>query len=545
MDKKKGLLPILLCAGLIVACIVMIIVIFTRSGKGKEDTSSVQTSVETSTDTEPSGGPDAQNEPSDKNTDDSSSTKDPAESNDAAGSTAAQNDPAGNTDTSDSAAPEKQEQPAFSDPSGIADATDEAPLSLFEFCNDPSLYEWAESFQDAVPEKMTAIMLGEGPVYMEFTDPELILATAEAISTVKIGGLSSENPDNVADAGGWAYYFKKKGSRDVSFSFVLNTFNWNGSAYHNINSWGDLPEVNEVLLKIGNPQTQYIYAEDDGFYTKYLETWDTDWKEEVGVSGGILIYPDPDSDDTYVSIGRVSAEETDANHFLTTTLKEYLMSTAEEDGMTVQSGGTVVNYAVGKKEYPAMMYTIRDENGNATEMLNVVRTEKEDLTGDICLIRFCAAYGTDSPTEQKNAMKALDMALKEFYFHYRAYQKQEVQPGSTLVEFCNDARLTRWFDEFENHLPRELVYTSDRWHVISDPDAIYAVTEALKTVTIGDVSSKHVGGSGRQIFDYEYDYGDGQSFMFFQDTFDWDGESYDVLDWGDLDDIDILALAEE
>ena len=64
------------------------------------------------------------------------------------------------------------------------------------------------------------------------------------------------------------------------------------------------------------------------------------------------------------------------------------------------------------------------------------------------------------------------------------------------------------------------------------------VLKALKTVRIGDISEKHVGGSGRKIYDFiDTDTGDLQSFTFFEDTFNLDGESYDVLDWGELDDI--------
>ena len=114
----------------------------------------------------------------------------------------------------------------------------------------------------------------------------------------------------------------------------------------------------------------------------------------------------------------------------------------------------------------------------------------------------------------------------------------EVKPDNLLPEFCNSEALDAWFEECEKVLPEQLILTTDSWHEVDDPDTIRKVLEALKTVRIGGVSDAHVGGSGRRIYDFMDPDNGSISFMFFQDTFDWGMESYDVLDWGTLKDLD-------
>ena len=68
-----------------------------------------------------------------------------------------------------------------------------------------------------------------------------------------------------------------------------------------------------------------------------------------------------------------------------------------------------------------------------------------------------------------------------------------------------------------------------------DPDEIRRALDALQTVKIGDVSAERVGASGRRFYDFTYsDTGADQKFEFYENTFFWDGQSYDVLDWGEL-----------
>ena len=132
----------------------------------------------------------------------------------------------------------------------------------------------------------------------------------------------------------------------------------------------------------------------------------------------------------------------------------------------------------------------------------------------------------------------MNAAAKDFHLAHMVYEQGDVKPDSPLLTFCNDEGLNAWFEKAEERLPDELVVTTDSWHAIEDPETIRAVLEALKTVRIGNESTEIVGGSGRQIYDFmDHDSGNPMSFMFFQDQFDYEGVNYDVLDWGDLDDL--------
>ena len=87
-------------------------------------------------------------------------------------------------------------------------------------------------------------------------------------------------------------------------------------------------------------------------------------------------------------------------------------------------------------------------------------------------------------------------------------------------------------------------YDEENWYIIEDPETVRSVLEALGTVRIGGVSKAQVGGEGRQLYDFtDKDSGSTMSFWFFRDTFYSNGESYDVLDWGDLKDIDLKKAA--
>lgn len=111
--------------------------------------------------------------------------------------------------------------------------------------------------------------------------------------------------------------------------------------------------------------------------------------------------------------------------------------------------------------------------------------------------------------------------------------------GQLLPDFCNDDDLREWFENIEDNLPDTLVYTSDRWYHIEDPELIREVLDALKQVRIGDVSTEIVGASGRQVFEFIYEDGESVTFSFFQDQIKWGraADNHDVLDWGGLDEL--------
>ncbi len=393
---------------------------------------------------------------------------------------------------------------------------------------------------------MNYVIFGIGPVYMEFEDPTLILLTAKALQTVTIDGVSEKDPDMVSDAGGDGYSFIMADGTVYSFSFVMGCFHWNGGEYHNVSSFGFLPQVNELLSGIGNPQFEYIYAPDDGFYTECLETYTTDWQDEDGLGGGLGIYLGETGKAPYIRICRCRAGGASPKEFLKGDLDASIRSAIEAEGGTLLNSEETSRSTRRQKNLPGILYTIQTADGTGLSLLNLILPEEDDLLKEEIPVRFCAVYDPSVSGEEKAVLTALDAALDGFYLTYAAYDQKDVQPGSPLLDFCNDDRLRTWADRFYTTPPDELLYTSDSWHVISDPEKIRAVFEALKTVRIGGVSDAHVGGSGRQIFDFIFhDSGEGPTFAFFVDTFDWNGESYDVLDWGDLAGMDLIGMADK
>ena len=117
--------------------------------------------------------------------------------------------------------------------------------------------------------------------------------------------------------------------------------------------------------------------------------------------------------------------------------------------------------------------------------------------------------------------------------------------GLPLVEALNDEELTAWFEATEKKLPEELIYTADRWHIISDPANIRLIIDALKTVKIGGTTDEVVGAADRQVFDFEDEEGVTMSIMFNMNILRWKNEKYEVVDWGDLAELDLLGMAEE
>lgn len=416
--------------------------------------------------------------------------------------------------------------------------TSEPSVPLREFCADADLDAWFDNIEENTPVRMYYTVYSIAPVEMEFTDRDLILRTAEALQTVMIDGPSDENPDNVNDASGDGYYFEMEDGSKRSFAFIMKCFQWNRGGYHDVTSYGKLKAMNEELARIGNPQLEYVYAPDNGFYTQMLETCSTAWLEEDGVGGGLYIYNEKDGDIPYVEICRLSStEEPDA--FIAGELDRYMRAMIEEAGGVLTDEVKTQTYSTfHKKDLPSALYTAQmpDEQGGGTlNFYNVILKDKDDLLGDPCLIRICAAYrGGDERQEQK-IKEMLRIAVDEFVYKQKIFEKKDVQPGNTLLDFLNDDRISAWYAGIDGHFPDMLFYTTSSWELIEDPEEIRKTLEALMTVRIGGLSDKHVGASGRRIYDFtNTETGEGMEFEFYQDTFYWNGKSYDVVDWGKL-----------
>ena len=433
--------------------------------------------------------------------------------------------------------------------------------SLIEFCADEEVTAWFNSLDENPPVEMQYWVYGEGPYGMEFLDPELIMQTAKALKTVRIGDSADFDPDSICDAGGSGYYFVMADGSKMNFSFIMNTFQWNKSGYYMVDSYGDLDDISVVLEQIGNPQYQYIYSEDDGFYTKVLETYTTDWQDEEDFFGGLRIYLGEAGEPPFISIARCDTDDPDADYFLYVETDERLAEELSSHGWTLGGTGEYKDFEFRKTTLPGVEYSVTASDGTELALIVLAMETKDSLLRQDRLVRFCIVYPrTDEPEVQKTptpgiistgsgtltqrVMEALDEAVNEFHLKAMYYKQDEVQPNNTLLDFCNDDALRAWFDQAEKNPPLQLVYNAESWYEITDPDAILTVLSALKTVKIGDVSSAHVGGSDRQIFDFIDEAGNPMSFMFFSNVFDWGNESYDVLDWGDLENLDLKKLAD-
>ena len=300
-----------------------------------------------------------------------------------------------------------------------------ADKSLREFCEDEELNDWFDSIEENVPVKLTYIIYGEAPISMEFTAPELILKTAKALETVEIDGLSEENPDYVSDAGGSGYYFDMEDGTSRSFTFVLGCFRWKDSEWHDVATYGELRDVGEELAKIGNPEHVYVYAEDRGFYTKTLETYETAWQPEDGVAGGMFIYIGEVGAAPYVEICRCNSEA-DPETFLTGELDERMRSEIEISGASLLDVSDVNTYTANKKELPCVLYTAevpKEQGEGRICYLNLVMQEEDDdAAGGTRLIRFCAVYRESDQEEESeeraDTLRALEEAVEEFYYKY-------------------------------------------------------------------------------------------------------------------------------
>ena len=420
-----------------------------------------------------------------------------------------------------------------------------AARSLQDFCSDEELNAWFNSLENDPPVKLSYVIFGEAPVTMEFTDSDLIRRTAEALQTVKIGGESEDDPDNTADGGGSGYYFTGSDGSQIGFTFMLGSFRWKGGTWHDVENWGELSAVSTELNRIGNPPYVHVYSQDEGFYTRCRENCVTVWRDESSWDGGLTIYDREENKLPYIQICRTDGDAKDPENYLMDELADQMTQEIEAAGGSVLKAGDLKEYAVGGKHLPGILYTVSTREYGIHQLLVLVMKKADSKTREDRLIRLCAAYTEEDSEEQKTAGKMLNAAVQDFVLKYMYQEeKKEVQAGSLLLDFCNDDDLRKWFEDAEKKLPDELIYMADTWYTITDPDMIRKTLEAIQTVKIGGVSDAHVGGSGRQIFTfYDHETDDSHDFMFFQSTFDWNNESYDVIDWGSLDDLDLREAA--
>ena len=505
--RRKGIAlaaAVLLAAGLLTAC------------SGTEQADSTGTEIKTDS----SGGTSAEPD------------KDPGAA-----------EPAETPDPTKDQTKEPTEAPEGKAESGT-DGGDEGIRSLQEFCDDDEVDAWFAQIKDEPPAKLTYWIYGEGPFSMEFTDEDLIMEAADALQTVTIDGLSEENPDLVEDAGGIGYYFEMEDGTTMGFSFMMGTFQWNDSEYHDVASLGDLGEVNEKLEKIGNPQYLPVRAGDDGFYTEYLETYETQWVDEEGVTGGLFIWMDGPGEAPYIAIGRcVDETPDDPEGYLTGYLAPKMKESVKEDiDASFEAAGEVQEYEYGGKTFTGQMFTVtgtgEDGADETANMLILVLKTKDSLLNEDHLVRFYAVYDENDEEETAKVETALENAANEFSLKHMWFERGEVQPDNYLLDFMNDEGIRAWYDKALAQPPDELLVTTDTWHAVDDPELIRKTLEALATVRIGDVAEDVVGASGRQIYDFiDQETGNYVSFEFFENQFSYEMEDYIVLDWGDLNDL--------
>lgn len=423
---------------------------------------------------------------------------------------------------------------------------EEKGVLLREFCADGELDAWFDNIENNTPVELDCVIYGEGPYDMVFDDRDFILRTVRALQTVRIGGVSNENPDRTNDAGGTGYIFRMEDGTSVSFSFILGSFRWKNGEYHVVESFGDLKKISSELQKAGNPQIVYAYSEDTGFYTEYLETYREDWKDEKDHWGGLFIYTEEDTDNYFVEISRYNGSETDPEKYL---LEEYMPSLraqTEAEGGHVTEEEDVREYEIGNEKLPGLACILEDPGGNRRGFLALAFLTKDDLTRKDRLVRFCAAWDPENETQKERIFRTLDTAFRYFGLSHMYYKKGQVQPDNALADFCNSDELNEWLDRTKEALPDAVVLMTDTWYMSADRETILAVLQALQTVRIGQPSMKFSGASGRRAYSFTYmDTGASMTFTFYEDCFSWNDKTYQVLDWGQLKDLDSKIMKDK
>lgn len=436
------------------------------------------------------------------------------------------------------------EEEAFSGTGSSAD------LSLEEFCADEELSAWFDSLEQDTPVNLDYWIFGEAPEKFTTTDPDLILRTAYALRTVRIGGVSEINPNEWLDADGDVYYFTMEDGRKLAFSFMMQTFKWDGEEYHDVTSFGDLTEINEELVAGGYPQTEYVYSADRGFYTSCLETYRTEWVSEDEFWGGLFIRLDESEDTPFVEICRYDGPEKDPETYLTEDFLDVLKLQLEEEGKQITSLTEIDPDEYGGLPLAGATLVVEDSEDpeEGEQALEVLALQTEDsLLRKPRIVRFCALYDAELlyHGDEGEIMDALNLAVREFHLKHVYYEKRDPQPGNTLRRFCNSDELNAWLDNTQEHLPDSVTLMTDTWYMSENPATVRAALDALQTVGIGEMSSEIVGASGRRIYTFTYnETGDYQDFTFFMDNFEWENTNYKVLNWGALSNLDERIMAD-
>ncbi|MBR0171714.1 MAG: hypothetical protein IJQ21_02870, partial [Lachnospiraceae bacterium] len=310
-----------------------------------------------------------------------------------------------------------------------------------------------------------------------------------------------------------------------------------------VDGYGDLAEMKQILHDEGFHTYDYVYAEDDGFYTEYYDLYETGWEEEDALFGGIRIYTEAEGEAPFVSIRRILGESGDPAVWLENTFPALLEQEAESAGGAVTSAGNVEtgdhkSDGTGSVLLAHVVSSFTDAAGTVSRADVYVGEYEDDLVNETVLVQFAAVYEADAEEQADACLEALSYAIRRFYLDaYTRYDSGEVQPGELLFDFCNDARMNEWVETALENPPRDLFIRlpDEDIDITDDPDTVLRVLKALATVRIGDKATETVGASDPRYFMFiDPDTGEGMDIMFNKDQFNFGVNNYKVTDWGEL-----------
>ncbi len=418
-------------------------------------------------------------------------------------------------------------------------------LTISELENDEALDAWFENLDEDPPVSLTHVIYGYAPYDEEISDKDIILSIAHALEEVKVKSIPEEY--SVSDAEGDGLFFKMQDGSSVGFRFEMGNYAY-GDAYYSVTS--GYPMI---------PEYEEIYADDDSFKTKCLDCYDTDWDDEWG----LIIVPGEDIDEGFLSVNASNGIRMNPGEYIEEVMCGRLMQYFEDLGLKPTSFD---EYELGGRgdKIPGITLTFEDlgdkEDSSdwnlpaAMICLAWKPFEDDDIMAEMVVCYFGEDKDKFMAIADATAGYLEPLEFEDKHYGYRFNDddyEPDVRPDNLLLDFCNDEELTEWFEKSMKNPPDRLVFMAHMWKEVTDKETIRAILEALQTVRIGGVSNAHVGASGRRTYDFMDDDGDDYvSFRFFKDTFDWGRgiDSYDVLDWGTLKDLDAtlgLELWEE
>ena len=262
-------------------------------------------------------------------------------------------------------------------------------------------------------------------------------------------------------------------------------------------------------------------------------------EDEDDFFGGIRIYLGENRTAPFVSVGRILGEDGEPQAYLEETLLDEAVAALDAQGVTLKNMTSPDAFTNGHDTMAGV--TLDGETGNGTpySVILLIDRYEDDLMSREVLVQFTATYHTTDEEQKTAAEEALDVAVEEFHLkHYRRYEKGNVQTGEGLIAFCNDERITEWYENALMNPPEHLdIRLPDRdIFIADDPDAVLRVLKALDTVRLGGKATETVGASEPRYFVFiEEDSGDYMEFMFNKNQFRLGAESFVVEDWGDLE----------